>query len=64
MLGWEDRPSKLSVGDYVFVYNSETDTIETCFEINHYPQIKILFGTKRAICHHLNLHINIVGMLL
>jgi len=33
MLGWRDRPSKLSVGDYVFVYNSETDTIETCFEI-------------------------------
>ena len=33
MLGWEDRPSKLSVGDYVFVYNKDADTIETCFEI-------------------------------
>ncbi len=33
MLGWEDRPSKLSVGDYVFVYNKSADRIETCFEI-------------------------------
>lgn len=33
MLGWRDRPSKLSNGDYVFVYNTETDSIETCFEI-------------------------------
>jgi MoxR-like ATPase len=40
MLGWKDRPSKLSVGDYVFVYNSETDTIETCFEIKSLSTIQ------------------------
>lgn len=33
MLGWEDRPGKLSIRDYVFVYNKDSDTIETCFEI-------------------------------
>jgi MoxR-like ATPase len=33
MLGWSDRPSKLSVRDYVFIYDSQRDTIETCFEI-------------------------------
>jgi hypothetical protein len=45
MLGWSDRPSKLSVGDYVFVYNSQSDTVETCFEI------KSLSTTQDPIWH-------------
>jgi CRISPR/Cas system CMR-associated protein Cmr5 small subunit len=33
MIGWKNRPSKISMGDYVFVFNTTTDEIESCFEI-------------------------------
>jgi hypothetical protein len=33
ILGWKNRPSKMSIGDYVFVFNTTTDKIESCFEI-------------------------------
>jgi hypothetical protein len=36
-LGWRDRPSELSVGDYVFVYDSETDH-SSASTLNHYGQ--------------------------
>lgn len=33
ILGWKNRSSKMSIGDYVFVFNTTTDKIESCFEI-------------------------------
>jgi MoxR-like ATPase len=33
ILGWKERPHKLSSGDLVFVFNTTSKKIETCFEI-------------------------------
>jgi MoxR-like ATPase len=40
ILGWKDRPSKLSTGDYVFVFNTTGDKIESCFEIKSFSSNK------------------------
>ncbi|GEM_PF-2567778 len=45
ILGWKDRPSKLSTGDYVFVFNSTGDKIDSCFEV------KSLSSNKNPIWH-------------
>lgn len=45
ILGWKDRPSKLFTGDYVFVFNTTGDKIESCFEI------KSLSSNKNPIWH-------------
>jgi hypothetical protein len=33
ILGWKDKPSKLSVDDLVFVYDIDNHNIDTCFKI-------------------------------
>jgi hypothetical protein len=33
ILGWKQHPGQLAAGDFVFVFNTDRDTIECCFEL-------------------------------